>query len=129
CLDLSSEAEKSLDRDDEWSRVGRGPVCASWPAVVSTQRWSLIGWEGPPNLAWEVGCWKAFIAIVTGYPHMKPLFSLLLTIPLHLVTPSVVLAARRAPAAEGCRPSHLTCVRSAVRSLTPPCLCQAGFPV
>ncbi|RRT47815.1 hypothetical protein B296_00028392, partial [Ensete ventricosum] len=25
--------------------------------------------------------------------------------------------------------AHLTCVRSVVRPLTPPCLCQAGFPV
>ncbi|RWW41038.1 hypothetical protein BHE74_00053530 [Ensete ventricosum] len=25
--------------------------------------------------------------------------------------------------------AHLTCVRSVVRSLTPLCLCQAGFPV
>ncbi|RWV98504.1 hypothetical protein GW17_00038644 [Ensete ventricosum] len=46
----------------------------------------------------------AFIAIVTGYPYLKSLYSLLLTIPLHLTTPSVVLAARRAPAAGGCRP-------------------------
>ncbi|RRT40178.1 hypothetical protein B296_00035156 [Ensete ventricosum] len=43
--------------------------------------------------------------------------------------PSVVLAARRAPVVEGCRPSHLTCVRSVVRPLTPPCLCQVSFPV
>ncbi|RWW62492.1 hypothetical protein BHE74_00030373, partial [Ensete ventricosum] len=45
----------------------------------------------------------AFIATVTGYPYLNPLSSLLLTIPLHLTTPSVVLVARRAPAAEGCR--------------------------
>ncbi|RWW54429.1 hypothetical protein BHE74_00038998 [Ensete ventricosum] len=45
----------------------------------------------------------AFIAIVTGYPYLKPLSSLLLIIPLHLTTPSVVLAAKRAPAAGGCR--------------------------
>ncbi|RZS04348.1 hypothetical protein BHM03_00034689 [Ensete ventricosum] len=25
--------------------------------------------------------------------------------------------------------AHLTCVRSVIRPLTPPCLCQAGFPV
>ncbi|RRT32028.1 hypothetical protein B296_00055547, partial [Ensete ventricosum] len=43
------------------------------------------------------------IATVTGYPYLNPLSSLLLTIPLHLTTLSVVLAARRAPAAEGCR--------------------------
>ncbi|RWW06498.1 hypothetical protein GW17_00030169 [Ensete ventricosum] len=46
----------------------------------------------------------AFIATVTGYPYLNPLSSLLLTIPLLLTTPSVILAARRAPAAEGCRP-------------------------
>ncbi|RZS22699.1 hypothetical protein BHM03_00055515, partial [Ensete ventricosum] len=46
----------------------------------------------------------AFIAIVTEYPYLNPLSSLLLTIPLHLTMPSVVLTARRAPAAEGCRP-------------------------
>ncbi|RWW83254.1 hypothetical protein BHE74_00008252 [Ensete ventricosum] len=48
------------------------------------------------------GVW-AFIAIVTGYPYLKLLSSLLLTIPLHLTTPSVVLATRHAPAAGGCR--------------------------
>ncbi|RWW11834.1 hypothetical protein GW17_00024532 [Ensete ventricosum] len=41
----------------------------------------------------------AFIVIVTGYPYLNPLSSLLLTIPLHLIMSSVVLAARRAPAA------------------------------
>ncbi|RRT45463.1 hypothetical protein B296_00029968 [Ensete ventricosum] len=46
----------------------------------------------------------AFIAMVTGYPYLKLLSSLLLTIPLHLTTPSVVLSARRAPLAGGCRP-------------------------
>ncbi|RWV98218.1 hypothetical protein GW17_00038948, partial [Ensete ventricosum] len=61
-LDLASEVEESLDRDDERSKVGR------------------------------------------GYPYLNPLSSLLLTIPLHLTMPSVVLTARRAPAAEGCRP-------------------------
>ncbi|RRT45581.1 hypothetical protein B296_00023951, partial [Ensete ventricosum] len=47
---------------------------------------------------------RVFIAIVTGYSYLKPLSSLLLTILLHLTTPSVVLTARRAPAAGGCRP-------------------------
>ncbi|RZS24579.1 hypothetical protein BHM03_00057663 [Ensete ventricosum] len=46
----------------------------------------------------------AFIAMVTGYPYLKLLSSLLLTIPLHLTTPSVVLSVRRAPVAGGCRP-------------------------
>ncbi|RWW49661.1 hypothetical protein BHE74_00044142, partial [Ensete ventricosum] len=46
----------------------------------------------------------AFIATVTGYPYLNPLSSLLLTIPLHLTMPSVVIAARRAPVVEGCRP-------------------------
>ncbi|RZS08066.1 hypothetical protein BHM03_00038996 [Ensete ventricosum] len=46
----------------------------------------------------------AFIATVTRYPYLNPLFFLLLIILLHLTTPSVVLAARHAPTAEGCRP-------------------------
>ncbi|RZR92647.1 hypothetical protein BHM03_00020975 [Ensete ventricosum] len=46
----------------------------------------------------------AFIAIVMRYPYLKLLSSLLLTILLHLATSSVVFAARRAPAAGGCRP-------------------------
>ncbi|RZS18982.1 hypothetical protein BHM03_00051321 [Ensete ventricosum] len=45
----------------------------------------------------------AFIATVTGYPYLNHLSSLLLTIPLLLTTPFVVLATRHAPAAEGCR--------------------------
>ncbi|RZS22014.1 hypothetical protein BHM03_00054735 [Ensete ventricosum] len=56
---------------------------------------------------------EAFIATVTGYPYLNPLSSLLLTIPLHLTTSSVVLAARRAPAAKGCQPC-------------PPYLCSIG---
>ncbi|RRT45935.1 hypothetical protein B296_00037983, partial [Ensete ventricosum] len=48
------------------------------------------------------GAW-AFIAIVIGYPYLKPLSSLLLIIPLHLTTSFVVLAARRALAAGGYR--------------------------
>ncbi|RWV92928.1 hypothetical protein GW17_00044653, partial [Ensete ventricosum] len=55
----------------------------------------------------------AFIVRVTGYPYLNLLSSLLLTIPLHLTMPSVVLAARCAPAGKGCRPS-------------PPYLCQVG---
>ncbi|RRT37672.1 hypothetical protein B296_00058965, partial [Ensete ventricosum] len=41
----------------------------------------------------------------------------------------------RGPCGEACLPlsdvdlAHLTCVRSVVRPLTPPCLCQAGFLV
>ncbi|RWW62818.1 hypothetical protein BHE74_00030037 [Ensete ventricosum] len=46
----------------------------------------------------------AFIAIVTGYLYLNPLSFLLLTILLHLTMSSVVLAARRVPAAERCRP-------------------------
>ncbi|RZR89092.1 hypothetical protein BHM03_00016759 [Ensete ventricosum] len=47
---------------------------------------------------------EAFIAIVTEYSYLNLLSSLLITILLHLIMSSVVLAARRAPAAEGCRP-------------------------
>ncbi|RWW54291.1 hypothetical protein BHE74_00039136 [Ensete ventricosum] len=156
------------------------PVCASSPAVVSTQRWSSIGWEEPSGLAWEVGCWSggvqvggkcfssgqlliparrsgrvgsrrdpsdgqvssvvdfviplihrgagAFIVIVTGRSYLRLLSSLLLTILLHLTTPSVVLAMRRASSFLQLRDVDLapiTLVRSVVRRLTLPCLCQA----
>ncbi|RZS17620.1 hypothetical protein BHM03_00049787, partial [Ensete ventricosum] len=46
----------------------------------------------------------AFIVRVTGSPYLSPLSSFLLTIPLHLTMPSVVLAARRVPVGKGCRP-------------------------
>ncbi|RRT66395.1 hypothetical protein B296_00040224 [Ensete ventricosum] len=52
----------------------------------------------------------AFIAIVTGYPYLNPLSSLLLTILLHLTMSSVVLAARHAPIAKPaspCRVDHV----------------------
>ncbi|RZS27183.1 hypothetical protein BHM03_00060616 [Ensete ventricosum] len=39
----------------------------------------------------------AFIIIVTGRPYLMPLSSLLLITLLHLTTPSMVLAIRRAP--------------------------------
>ncbi|RWW30775.1 hypothetical protein GW17_00004637 [Ensete ventricosum] len=38
----------------------------------------------------------AFITTETRYPYLNPLSSLLLTIPLHLAMPSVILAGRRA---------------------------------
>ncbi|RRT55215.1 hypothetical protein B296_00014966 [Ensete ventricosum] len=53
----------------------------------------------------------AFIVTVTRYSYLNHLSSLLLTIPLYLTLPSVVLAARRAPVGKGCRPC-------------PPYLCQ-----
>ncbi|RWV87635.1 hypothetical protein GW17_00050334 [Ensete ventricosum] len=47
---------------------------------------------------------KSLYSNSNEYPYLNPLSYLLLTIPLHLTTPSVVLVARRASAAEGCRP-------------------------
>ncbi|RWW01649.1 hypothetical protein GW17_00035295 [Ensete ventricosum] len=60
-----------------------------------------------------VSCKKVRSVTVTGYPYLNPLFSLLLTISLHLTMSSVVLTALRAPAGKGCRPC-------------PPYLCQDG---
>ncbi|RWW14885.1 hypothetical protein GW17_00021310 [Ensete ventricosum] len=80
-------------------------LAASWRAYQENLEPSRV--RGIPdvsiNVAPNTGA-EAFIATVTGYPYLNPLSSLLLTIPLHLTMPSVVLAARRAPAAEGCRP-------------------------
>ncbi|RRT40370.1 hypothetical protein B296_00035311 [Ensete ventricosum] len=72
---------------------------------------------------------EAFIVIVMGRPYRRPLSSLLLTILLHLTTPFVVLATRRAPSFLQLRDVDLapiTLVRLVVRRLTLPCLCQAG---
>ncbi|RWW70479.1 hypothetical protein BHE74_00021842 [Ensete ventricosum] len=55
----------------------------------------------------------AFIVRVTGSPYLSLLSFLLFTIPLHLIMPFVVLAARHAPARKGYRPC-------------PPYLCQVG---
>ncbi|RWW39660.1 hypothetical protein BHE74_00054995, partial [Ensete ventricosum] len=122
CLDLASEAEKSLGRDDERSRVGRGVGARVWGKcfslgrpLVPVGRSGRVGSrrdpsDGQVSLVVDFAIpllrrgARAFIATVTGYPYLNPLSSLLLTIPLHLTTPSVVLAARRAPATEGCRP-------------------------
>ncbi|RRT50319.1 hypothetical protein B296_00029980 [Ensete ventricosum] len=112
CLDLASKAEKSLDCDDEWSRVGRRGGARSdgkGPRI-------RLGRSATGVVELRSG---AFIAIVTEYQHLKPLFSLLLTIPLHIAMPSVVLAARRAPAAEGCRHSRLTCVSVSQADIVP----------
>ncbi|RWW88633.1 hypothetical protein BHE74_00002483 [Ensete ventricosum] len=52
--------------------------------------------------------------------------------PLYFTSPSVVLVARRASYFLQLRRAdlpHLTCVRSVVQLLTPPCLCQAGSTV
>ncbi|RZR94400.1 hypothetical protein BHM03_00023088 [Ensete ventricosum] len=103
CLDMASEAEESLGRDNERSRVGsrRDPSDGQVSSVVDFATPLLH--RGP----------GAFIVTITEYPYLNPLSSLLLTIPLHLTMSSVVLAARRAPAGKGCR--HC-----------PPYLCQVG---
>ncbi|RZS21651.1 hypothetical protein BHM03_00054314 [Ensete ventricosum] len=111
CLDLASEVEKSLGRDDERSRVGSGSGRSLVPAGRSGRvgsrrdpsdgQVSLVVDFAIPLLRRGAG---AFIATVTGYPYLNPLSYLLLTISLHLTMSSMVLATRRAPAAEGCRP-------------------------
>ncbi|RWW18339.1 hypothetical protein GW17_00017681, partial [Ensete ventricosum] len=71
----------------------------------------------------------AFIVTITGRSYMRPLSSPSLTILPHFTMPSVVLAARRAPSflqLGDVDLAHLTFVRSAIRRLTLPCLCQAG---
>ncbi|RZS23800.1 hypothetical protein BHM03_00056808 [Ensete ventricosum] len=63
-----------------------------------------------------------------GRSYLRPLSFLLLIVPPHLTTPSVVLAARRGPSSLQLGDvdlAHLTLVRSTVRRLTLPCLCQA----
>ncbi|RRT73341.1 hypothetical protein B296_00006509 [Ensete ventricosum] len=104
-------------------REGRAHVRGAWLGSTGRPRCTV---RGPPSSAKNVGeksgscpvdavCLRAgaFIVIVTRYPYLNPLSSLLLTIPLHLTMSSVVLAARRAPAGKGCRPC-------------PPYLCQVG---
>ncbi|RWW27927.1 hypothetical protein GW17_00007618 [Ensete ventricosum] len=46
----------------------------------------------------------AFIVSVVGHSYLISLLPLLLTMPSYLSTMPVVLAVRRAPAGEGCRP-------------------------
>ncbi|RWW59860.1 hypothetical protein BHE74_00033184 [Ensete ventricosum] len=110
------------------------PVCASSPVVVSAQRWSSVRWEEPSDPALEVGCWRGGARVgkkcfSLGRSYLRPLSSLFLTIPSHLTTSSVVLAARRVLSSLQLGDvdlAHLTLVRSVVRRLTLPCLCQAG---
>ncbi|RWW88117.1 hypothetical protein BHE74_00003019 [Ensete ventricosum] len=74
----------------------------------------------------------AFIVGATDRSYLRSLLSLLLTMSSYFTTPSVVLAARRASCfLQLWRVDlvHLTRVRSTVRLLTPPCLCQVGFTV
>ncbi|RWW45634.1 hypothetical protein BHE74_00048504 [Ensete ventricosum] len=64
-----------------------------------------------------------------GRSYLRPLSSPSLTMSPHFTTPSVVLAARRASSFLQLRHvdlAHFTFVRSGVRRLTLPCLCQAG---
>ncbi|RWW37265.1 hypothetical protein BHE74_00057661, partial [Ensete ventricosum] len=94
-------------------RSGRGKGFSSGRLLIPTRRSGRVGSRRNPSdgqvslvvdfaiLLLRRGA-GAFIVIVTGYPYLKLLSSLLLTIPLHLTTLSVVLAARRAPAAGGC---------------------------
>ncbi|RWV81964.1 hypothetical protein GW17_00056572 [Ensete ventricosum] len=74
----------------------------------------------------------AFIVKVTRRSYLRSLPSLSLTMSLYFTASSVVLAARRASCflqLGRVDLAHFTCVRSAVRLLTPPCLCQAGSTV
>ncbi|RRT75502.1 hypothetical protein B296_00009488 [Ensete ventricosum] len=62
------------------------PVCASSPAVVSTQSWSSGRGKRAPG---------AFIVMVMGHPYLRSLLHMLLTMPLYFVAASVVLAVGR----------------------------------
>ncbi|RWW32874.1 hypothetical protein GW17_00002423 [Ensete ventricosum] len=100
------------------------PVCASSPVVIlAEKRWSIVEW-------WELS--GAFIVKATRRSYLRSLLSPLLTMPSYFVVASVVLAARRASCflqLGRVDLAHLTRVRSAIRLLTPPYLCQAGSTV
>ncbi|RWV86198.1 hypothetical protein GW17_00051934, partial [Ensete ventricosum] len=108
-----SEAE--LGGGSSWVRIGR----VGFRRDLSDGQVSLVVDFAIPLLRRGAG---AFIVTVARRSYLRSSPSLSLTMP------SVVLAARRA----SCflqlgyvDLGHLTCVRSAVRLLTPPCLCQA----
>ncbi|RZR77224.1 hypothetical protein BHM03_00002236 [Ensete ventricosum] len=121
------------------------PVCASSPVVISAEkRWSIVEWWELSGLARQRGSWLvgalsaansckkvgsgAFIVKATRRSYLRSLLSLLLTMPSYFVAASVVLAARRVSCflqLGRVDLAHLTRVRSAVRLLTPPYLCQA----
>ncbi|RWV80102.1 hypothetical protein GW17_00058672, partial [Ensete ventricosum] len=125
------------------------PVCASSPVVISAEkRWSIVEWWELSGLARQRGSWLvgalsaansckkvgsgAFIVKATRRSYLRSLLSLLLTMPSYFVAASVVLAARRVSCflqLGRVGLAHLTRVRSAVRLLTPPYLCQAGSTV
>ncbi|RWW90181.1 hypothetical protein BHE74_00000668 [Ensete ventricosum] len=115
------------------------PVCTSSPAIVSTERrWSTVEWWEISGLARQRGSWLfgarvgAFIVKATRRSYLRSLLSPLLTMPSYFVVASVVLAARRASCflqLGRVDLAHLTRVRSAIRLLTPPYLCQAGSTV
>ncbi|RWW51371.1 hypothetical protein BHE74_00042296 [Ensete ventricosum] len=88
---------RRVSASDQYVRRGLWPRAGDYPLGSKV-------WFRPPILPLCLSVLLAFIATVTGYSYLNPLSSLLLTIPLHLTTPSVVLAVRHAPAAEGCRP-------------------------
>ncbi|RWW33896.1 hypothetical protein GW17_00001363 [Ensete ventricosum] len=89
------------------ARVERKYSSSGWPPTPARrsgpsdgQVSSVVYFTIPP-LRGGAG---AFIVTVTRYPYLNSLSSLLLTVPLLLTMPSVVLTARRALAGKGCRP-------------------------
>ncbi|RRT33344.1 hypothetical protein B296_00055499 [Ensete ventricosum] len=71
---------------------------------------------------------RGFYSNDCGRSYLRPLSSLLLTIPSYLTMLSVVLAMRHASSSLQLGDidlAHLTLVRSVVQRLTLPCLCQA----
>ncbi|RRT35876.1 hypothetical protein B296_00045493 [Ensete ventricosum] len=180
CLDLASEAEKSLDRDDERSRVGRG-TAGSDPCALARPRSSqhrggarsdgksprvrlgrsatgVVELKSGGNVSARVDCGflqegqvgsrndpsDGQVSFVidfvisrsveargpysnsNGVSVPESLSFLLLTIPLHLIICRPWSLRRDARLQlEDVDLAHLTYVRP----LTPPCLCQVGFPV
>ncbi|RRT52178.1 hypothetical protein B296_00017890 [Ensete ventricosum] len=100
-----------------WSggvRAGRRRLSSGWPPAPARRSGRVSSRRDPsddqvsvmvdfliPLLYRGAG---AFIASVVGYSYLISLLSLLLTMSSYISTMPVVLAVRRAPAGEGCRP-------------------------
>ncbi|RWV87656.1 hypothetical protein BHE74_00053412 [Ensete ventricosum] len=116
---------------DVLARVGRwflqeGQVGWGSRRDLSDDQVSLVVDFAIPLLRRGTG---AFIATITGRSYLRPLSSPSLTVPPHFTMSSVVIAARRASSflqLGDVNLAHLTIVRSVVRRLTLPCLCQVG---
>ncbi|RWW62850.1 hypothetical protein BHE74_00030002 [Ensete ventricosum] len=105
-------------------KVGWGSRCD-----LSDGQVSLIVNFAIPLLRGGAG---AFIVKGTRRSYLRSLLSMLLTMPSYFVAASVVLAVTRASCflqLGRVDLAHLTRVKSVVRLLTPPYLCQAGSTV